>query len=255
MEWVKLSTNYYLDPAIMRAGEAAEVLFTRALAYVGDHETDGFVPKEALPRLTPLRGASRARSLVREGLWEVAPGGWRFVNWMKHQRTKDQMASTRENGRQRQAKHRARNAGSNGVRNAVTNGGVTRTEVEEEVEAAAAASATHPGDLPPAVAILRGQLEAHKLIVQWSSLTEGELAEVEDLTRIHGDTALVKSALRSYQPNKPPATARAWMRQWRDLRAPGDLAAVPDEPCTEHGHTGTTRHCIQCASEKKAADR
>ena len=50
MDWVKLATNYYNDPALMRAGEAAEVLFTRALAYAGDQETDGVIPTEALPR-------------------------------------------------------------------------------------------------------------------------------------------------------------------------------------------------------------
>ena len=39
MEWVKLDTTFYLDAAIVRAGEAAEVLFVRAMAYCGDeHE-------------------------------------------------------------------------------------------------------------------------------------------------------------------------------------------------------------------------
>lgn len=249
MEWVKLATNYYDDPAIMRAGEAAEVLFTRALAYVGSQETDGVVPREVLPRLAPRNGMARARALVREGLWEVVPEGWRFMSWSKHQASKDQMASKRTAGAARQARHRSRNAVSNGVRNAVTNAGVTPTEVEEEVEAAAAAAATHSGDLPPAVAILRGQLEAHRLVVQWSNLTEGDLAEIEALIGLHGDNSLVQSAVRSYQPAKPPATARAWLRQWRDLRAPGDLTVVP-EPCIEPGHSGTTKHCTQCASER-----
>lgn len=255
MDWVKLATNYYDDPAIMRAGEAAEILFTRALAYVGDQETDGVVPREVLPRLTPRNGVTRARALVSEGLWEVIPEGWRFLAWAKHQTTKDQLDQRRAGGAARQAAYRERHKPArNAVTDAVSHSGVTPREVEVEVEAAAAAAATHPKDLPPALAILRAQLEAHKLVVQWSSLTEGDHAEIEDLIRIHGDNALVKSALRSYQPNRPPATARAWLKQWRDLRAPGDLRVVAD-PCPGHGHTGTTKHCIQCASEQKEATR
>lgn len=253
MDWVKLATNYYLDPAIMRAGEAAETLFTRALAYVGDHETDGVVPREALRILVARGGTARARALVREGLWEVIPEGWRFVQWTKHQASRDQMAARRESGRARQARHRGRNAVSNAVTDGVSNASVTPTEVEGEVDAAAAAAreaSTQP--LPPAVEILRGALEAHTLRVRWDTLTADELAEVERLAALHGDAALVRSAISSFQPAKPPATAKAWLGQWRDLRAPGDLALVSD-PCPEPGHSGTTRHCAQCASERKAA--
>ena len=63
MEWVKLDTTFYLDAAIVRAGEAAEVLFVRAMAYCGDQENDGLVEREILPRLCPNRGAARAAAL------------------------------------------------------------------------------------------------------------------------------------------------------------------------------------------------
>lgn len=131
-----------------------------------------------------------------------------------------------------------------------------RTGQDRTEKAAAAAPVAAPRgnrDLPPAVAILRAALEAHKLTVQWSNLSADDLADIERLVSVHGDTALVKSALRSFQPNRPPATARAWLAQWRDLRAPGDLAAV--KSCPERGHSGTTTHCAQCASEQKAGNR
>lgn len=247
MDWVKLTTNYYLDAAVMRAGEAAEVLFTRALAYVGDQETQGVVHREVLPRLTPARGTARAAALVREGLWEVVPDGWRFVSWDKHQTTVEQLEAKREAGRARQARHRTR---SNGMRNAVTNASVTRTEVEVEVEAAAAATTAPP--LPPSLAILRAALEARKLTVRWDRLTTEQATEIEALVAEHGDGPLVAAAVRAFQPDRPAAFVQAWLPGWRDLRAPGDLRVI-HPPCDQPGHSGTTKHCAQCASEQKAA--
>lgn len=259
MDWVKLRTTYYNDAAIMRAGEAAEILFVRALAYCGEQENDGLVPREVLPRLCPTRGLPRARALVREGVWAEVPEGWRFVSWDKHQTTREQLEQTREDNRRRQATWRANRKGErNGVTNPVSDAVVTGTEVEVEVEQAAAArearSTTGSRDLPPAVAILRGALEVRKLVVRWDRLSVDDLAEIEQLVETHGDAALVASAMREFQPDKPVVFAQAWLAGWRQLRKPGDLVVV-DDPCPEPGHTGTVRHCIQCASEEKAAAR
>ncbi|WP_372733591.1 hypothetical protein [Nocardioides sp.] len=254
MDWVKLSTSFYNDAAVMRAGEAAEVLFVRAMAYCGDQENAGIVPKEALPRLCPTRGIPRARALVREGLWEVVEGGWRFVNWHRHQETREQLDARRVAGRARQARHRQqRKSGvSNAVTNSVSDAEVTGTEVEVEVDAAAAAGAGRATTLPASVEILRAALEAHKLVVRWDLLTLDQVTQIEALITTHGDGPLVKSALSQYQPNRPPATAQAWIGGWEQLRKPGDLAAVQPDPCAEPGHSGTTRHCAQCASERLA---
>lgn len=108
-----------------------------------------------------------------------------------------------------------------------------------------------PPPLPPAIEILRGALEARKLHVRWDRLTAEQITEVEHLIDVHGDGPLVASAVRDFQPNKPVAFAQAWLPSWRQLRRPGDLAAVAT-PCGEPGHTGTTTHCAQCASEQRA---
>lgn len=81
MDWVKLSTSYHLDDAIMRAGEAAEVLWLRALTWAAHEETAGRVPTVVIPRLVPGRGEVRAAALVREGLWAPREGGWQFPRW------------------------------------------------------------------------------------------------------------------------------------------------------------------------------
>ena len=255
MEFVKLRSSYFRDAAIQRAGEAAEVLFTRALAHCGDQETDGLVTREILPYLTPTRGLSRAASLVREGLWEIVPEGWRFVTWDKHQVTKADLEHNRAANRTRQARHRARRT-SNGVRNAVTNAEVTATEVEEEVDnAAAAALHEPPRPLPPAVDILRSRLNARKLTVRWDKLTADQLADIERLVQLHGDDRLIRAALNDYRPGDPPRFAQAWLATWQAMPTPTERLALVDPPCTRPGHQGTTRHCSQCASEDKAAEK
>lgn len=251
MEWVKLDSTFYLDAAVIRAGEPAEVLFVRAMAYCGDQENDGLVPRAILPRLAPTRSAARASALVREGLWEKVPEGWRFVNWARHQRTRDQLAADRGKAAARQARHR--HGGSNAVGHAVTNASVTEQKREEEKRVDAAAAAWPPL-LPESVEILRGHLEAKNLTVRWDRLTPLETREIAALVDMHGDAALVRSAMQSYRPDSPPAFASAWLAQWRALPPPGTkLHAVDTPACPEPGHSGTTNHCAQCASEAKAA--
>ncbi|GAA1909236.1 hypothetical protein GCM10009737_08050 [Nocardioides lentus] len=256
MDWVKLDCTYYLDGAIVLAGEAAEVLFTRAMAWCGDQENGGFVPREVLPRLTPTRGAARARALVTHGLWVEVGGGWRFVAWDRHQTTREQLDAKRQAGRERQQSWRDRKKSTrDGVRNGVTNADVTQREVEVEVEVDAAAAATRePPPLPVDIEILRAGLEASKMSARWDRLTPEQTAEIQDLIDVHGDGPLIRSAISQHRPDRPAAFAQAWLTGWRHLRRPGDLALVPtSDPCTKPGHTGTVRHCNQCASEQKAA--
>lgn len=249
MDFVKLRTRYYADVALMRAGEPAEVLFTRGLAYAGEQETDGFIPTEALPRLTPTRGRARVNALIREGLWEPVLGGWLICGWVKHQITADQLEQKRAAGRERVAKHRAKKPPGN----AVTNSERCSTEVRgkrEEDAAAAASGATPP--LPPSLEILKTRLDAAKLVVRWDRLAANpeQVAAVEQLIELHGDGPLVKSALMTHRPDSPAAFAQAWLGAWSSLPAPGAGLRVVTSPCTESGHSGTTTHCVQCASER-----
>lgn len=264
MDWVKLTTNYYLDAAVMRAGEAAEVLFTRALAYCGDQENGGLVPREALLRLTPTRGLARARALVREGLWEEVPAGWRFVAWDRHQ---SDLRARREAGRRRQAtfreREKVRNASRNAVRDGVTNADVTQREeeVEEEVDAAAAACAAaadpagpNPGNV--VVEILADKLRQHTPLraLRTDKLNPDQTAHIVALVEQHGDQRLVDQALAAVRRDDPPRTIQAFLPGWSVMPPPGQrLALITADPCPAPGHSGTTRHCAQCASEQKAA--
>lgn len=108
MEWVKLSATpaYYLDGALLRAGEAAEVLFCRGLAYCGTVESGGVIDKDVLPMLVQVRGPARVAALVREGLWLDEGTTWRIRSWDKWQDEHDVAAEKRRKDKERQRQHR-----------------------------------------------------------------------------------------------------------------------------------------------------
>lgn len=108
MEWVKLYAipAYYHDPALLRAGEAAEVLFCRALAHCGQVESRGLVDKTVLPMLVPAKAQARADALVREGLWVDEGSHYRVRSWDRLQDEHDAAADKRKKDRERKREHR-----------------------------------------------------------------------------------------------------------------------------------------------------
>jgi hypothetical protein len=112
MEWVKLAAvpAYYIDGALLRAGEPAEVLFCRALAHCGGVESAGLVDKTVLPMLVTSRVRSRAAALVREGLWIDEGTHYRIRSWDKWQDEHDAAAERRRKDRERKRQKRRESA-------------------------------------------------------------------------------------------------------------------------------------------------
>lgn len=250
MEWVKLDSTYYLDAAIVRAGEAAEVLFLRAMAYCGDQENDGLVEAAILPRLCPTKGRARAAALVAEGLWEVVPGGWRFVSWRDHQVTSAEMDARRESARARQARRRARN----GVSHAVTPREVTeQRRGEKNTAAAAAVDAAAAAQLDPVLDVLRAKVQAHTRLqaLRFDTLTPEQTSQLVGLVERHGDDRLVQVALDTCRAT-PPVHVSAFLGTWDALPAPGQrLRAVEQTFCSIHDwiRRSPAGVCAACASE------
>lgn len=107
MEWCRLGTGYYLDGAILRAGEAAEVLFLRCIAYSGAQETRGRVPKHVLPMLAPTRTGARLKALVAEGLLIEDGHDVLIRSWSRWQEALDTESERRRKDRERKARDRA----------------------------------------------------------------------------------------------------------------------------------------------------
>jgi hypothetical protein len=90
-----LSAHYYDDDAVIAAGEKAEVLFTRGLAFASRKPNDGFISDLQLTTFRLPGVAARAKRLCEVGLWErveddlLGTGtGYRISAWLKHNASK-----------------------------------------------------------------------------------------------------------------------------------------------------------------------
>lgn len=90
-----LSANYFDDDAIIAAGERAELLYVRSLAFAARKPVDGFISDLQLTtfRLSGVR--ARADRLCEVGLWERVEddllgncSGYRIAAWLKHNASK-----------------------------------------------------------------------------------------------------------------------------------------------------------------------
>lgn len=108
--YVPLDVNYARDRAIAAAGEEAELLYVRGLAYAKHTNSDGFIPDfdidEVAKRLR--RVPQRLAALVREGLWIEADGGWLIRNWSRWNESSAELQAKRDRDAERQRKRRAK---------------------------------------------------------------------------------------------------------------------------------------------------
>lgn len=90
MQWVRLDTAFPRNHKILallgdKDGHRAVVAYVCGLAYAGEQNSDGFIPKAALPFIH-ARMVDAAK-LVEVRLWMVDPGGWLINGWTDFQPT------------------------------------------------------------------------------------------------------------------------------------------------------------------------
>lgn len=277
MEWVKSTTGYYRLTSIATGSDALEVMFKRGDALAGEIEQGGFIPDAMIPQLcrgSKAQAKKLADQLVKTGLWARVRGGYLIVDWPEINAELVVLHNRRKRDRERKRAERAasRDMSVDASVDGSTDGSVDepadspadcpvdslldhqRKSKKKNAAAAAPAGQAPDGDLPPAVAILRSGLDAHKLTVRWDRLTTDELAEIEALVETHGDAVLIKAALAAYQPNKPPVYAKAWLGGWRALPAPGRLGLV--RICDVHGTKLTPAGvCTSCTADALATPK
>lgn len=114
--YAPLSAHYYKDDAIDEAGEAAELLYVRGLAFCADVLSDGFISDRQLVRFVGVGmfdAAERAQRLVEVGLWDREGGGYQVRSWLSWNRSKAEITES-------MAKDRARKGGGSTPAPAVT---------------------------------------------------------------------------------------------------------------------------------------
>lgn len=112
MEKVWLATKYYLDDKLSGCSAATERMFTRLLAWVGDNETGGKLPKNPHTFVGLLHGKSAVNDLVSRGvLLTQSDGGYAFAGWGNWNSQADELAQRKRADRERKRRERERKAG------------------------------------------------------------------------------------------------------------------------------------------------
>lgn len=161
MKAVWLSSTYYLDPAIASLPHAdAERLFTRALAYCGNAETRGFVPKSVLKTFGIRAVSRRVSDLINAGIWvetDTDPTGgnipgYQFKAWQNWNQSADDLLERRKHDRERQRRAREKRAQQTETMSRDNSRDVTPPEESREEESTkyvpTAASVGNARDLP-----------------------------------------------------------------------------------------------------------
>lgn len=105
MVWFKVDDSMPFHEKIVKAGNAAVGLWTRAGAWCGQQLTDGFVPDHMVQTMGTV---GQAKRLLAVGLWERVPGGYQFHQWNEEGRqpTRAMVEKDRAEARERMRKAR-----------------------------------------------------------------------------------------------------------------------------------------------------
>lgn len=109
--YAPLSAHYYKDDDIADAGEKAELLYVRGLAFSADVLRDGFISDTQLARFVGvgMRDAkARAERLVAVGLWirDDDEGGYWVKSWSKWNQSLEEIRERQHKDAERKAAHR-----------------------------------------------------------------------------------------------------------------------------------------------------
>jgi len=104
--YAPLAATYAADDAIIEAGEEAELLFLRGLAFCAASESDGFITRAQLKRFVGAgmdNVMQRAERLVEVGLWEEEESGFLVRAWLKWNASAEELGRARKKDRERKA--------------------------------------------------------------------------------------------------------------------------------------------------------
>jgi uncharacterized phage protein (TIGR02220 family) len=107
MAWVRLDDGFPDHPKVVKVGPLGETLQVRALCYAGRHLTDGFIPLEAVQRLTVGLGRTKEKwssLMVKAGLWEERDGGFVVHDYLEYNPSRDEVLEARRVAEERSRK-------------------------------------------------------------------------------------------------------------------------------------------------------
>ena len=104
MSWIFLDDKFHSNPKVVAAKLDGAGLYARALAYCGDHLTDGYVPKEWAEEVAPKRLRQR---LADVGLWTENGGRYHIPDYLDFNPSRMEVEEKRRKEAERKAAWRA----------------------------------------------------------------------------------------------------------------------------------------------------
>ncbi len=106
MPWGGLDDGFHEDPRALEAGLAATGLYARATCYSARHLLDGVIPRVALARLLDGGDMAPVDALLRVGLLEEDGDAYIVVDYLKANKTREDIEKKRADDKARKAKGR-----------------------------------------------------------------------------------------------------------------------------------------------------
>ena len=233
--YVQLVNGFYSNEKVQelaRSGRMDSVgAFCMALAYCGDHLTDGFVPRRAMLYVIGAT-SEQIRALCDVGMLEEVDEGWLIHDYTEHNRTKEQVLHARKKSAERVAKHRNESDVTALHRNcnAVTSGQTpehqnTRTQKKDEEEYSSSSSKE--------IGLNDFELVREK--------THANAAIIRDYPNLDLSDAWNAFLSRHYGENR---TIADWTRLWKGwCQRRAKMSGIP--PSKRHVHTWKCSHVLE----------
>ena len=107
MPWVRFDDSAPDNPKLDALSDGAFRLWFNAICYSNRNLTDGFVPTNRVPRLTPHYKPQHQTELVNAGAWHKQEDGITIHGYLDYQPSSEQINQQREYERQKKARQRA----------------------------------------------------------------------------------------------------------------------------------------------------
>jgi hypothetical protein len=161
MAWTSIDDGASYHPKARKAGLEAWGFFVAAIVYSNKHLKDGFIARECLEDVWPWGGKLEkiAQKLAQVELFDVVDGGWRIHNYLKYQRSRDEILAQRAAEAERKKLAREQMSGKRPAGRRVDG---ERTDTGQQQDGARmAAGIQQESDQRPALAYAGTRASAH----------------------------------------------------------------------------------------------
>jgi hypothetical protein len=112
MTWARLDDNFADDPTLLRLPRSVRLLYVEGIVWCCKHLTDGLLEQHVLRRVSDEPDLEAAAALlIQAGLWEAVESGYRIVDFLAMQPSKDSVEERRAEAKERQDRSRRHRQG------------------------------------------------------------------------------------------------------------------------------------------------